>query len=91
MATLLFSGQADDMLTALEADPARALLVGRLHTALDLLEADPGDVRCRRRRFQGIGVWGIPVVVDEEEWLILWEPGEGGDAIVQAIAPAPSV
>ena len=89
MATLLFSAQADDMLAALEADPARALLVGGLHVALDLLEAEPGDVRCRRRRFQSIGVWGIPVVVDDEEWLILWEPGSGSDGIIQAITPAP--
>lgn len=89
MATLLFSAQSDNMLTALEADPDRALLVGRLHVALDLLEANPGDVRCRRRRFQSIGVWGIPVTVDDDEWLILWEPGEGSDVIIQVITPAP--
>lgn len=89
MATLLFSGQADDMLTSLEVDPARALLVGRLHSALDHLEADPGAAWCRRRRFQTLGVWGIPVAAEDEEWLILWEPAADGAVIVQAITPAP--
>lgn len=94
MAELLFSEQADAQLDELEADPARQLLVGRLHTALDQLERDPGAAECRRRRFPNIGVWGISVVADGDEWLILWEPGDAttttqDTVIVRAITPAP--
>jgi len=89
VATLLFSPQADDLLSALEADPAHALLVGRIHTALDLLETDPGDSGWRRRRFQNIGVWGIPIVAEDVEWLILWEPGEDDSVVMRSITPAP--
>lgn len=47
---LLFSEQADLMLTQLEADPSRTMRVGRIHVALDSLEVDPGAASCRRRR-----------------------------------------
>ena len=39
----------------LEETPSRHDLLGRINTALDMLEADPLDARCRRRRFQNIG------------------------------------
>lgn len=96
MAELLFSEQADDALTRLEADPSRALLTGRLHPALDLLEADPGSAACRRRRYALIDLWGMTVTADGEDLLILWEPGPGavpgtvpGTIVVHAITPAP--
>ena len=57
----------------MEADDGQRSCAGRLNTALDLLEVEPGDARNRRRRFSTIGLWGIPVVCDDEEWLILWE------------------
>jgi hypothetical protein len=57
--------------------------------ALDRLEADPGDVGNGRRRFHELGVWGIAVVVDDEEWLILWEPLDGDGVLVQHTTPAP--
>ena len=50
VAELLFSEQADLMLTQLEADPSRTMRVGRIHLALDSLEVDPGAASCRRRR-----------------------------------------
>lgn len=89
MATLVFSPEADDELTRLENDPGQDHLVARIHTALDVLEADPGDVRNRRRRFNTIGVWGIAIVAGDEEWLILWEPADGDDVVVHHIIPAP--
>lgn len=77
------------MLSVLEADPSQAGLAARLHHALDQLEADPRSADCRRRRYQNIDLWGIPVVDGNEEWLILWEPGDDDSVIVQAITPAP--
>ncbi len=73
MAILYFSDQANDLLDELEETPSRHDLLGRINTALDMLEADPLDARCRRRRFQNIGFWGIMVFHHEGDWLILWE------------------
>lgn len=89
MAELAFSPEADDLLTSMEDDPARRPCAGRLNSALDALEADPGDVRNRRRCFHTIGQWGIAVVCGEEEWLILWEPLEVDVVVVHHIVPAP--
>lgn len=89
MASLAFSPEADDQLNRLEADPARSRLAARINQALDHLEADPGDARNRRRRVNTLGVWGIAVVVDDDEWLILWEPLDGDEVLVHHITPAP--
>ncbi|MCJ7439560.1 MAG: hypothetical protein MUP97_17615 [Acidimicrobiia bacterium] len=89
MAEMLFSPEADDALDALERDPTSEHLAGRVHTALDRLEADPGAAQNRRRRFHTIGLWGVPVISGSDEWLILWEPDEHGDVIVHHIVPAP--
>lgn len=89
MPELVFSEQADEMLSELESDPTRALLVARIHSELDVLEADPGAAECRRRRFENIGLWGIPVAANDEDWLILWEPRSDDETLVAAITPAP--
>ncbi len=73
----------------MEDDPAQQRCATRLHTALDRLEADPGDAQNRRRRFHTLDLWGISVACGDDEWLILWEP-DGDDAvIVHHIVPAP--
>ncbi len=90
MVELIFGPQADDFLTDLEAkvDGHSQRLLGRLHTALDRLELNPGDETCRRRRLH-IGRherWAIPVVSDNEDWLILWKPGtQTGEVVVDVI------
>lgn len=89
MAELAFSPEADDLLTSIEADPARRPCAERLNAALDALEADPGAARNRRRRFKTIGLWGIAVVCEEEDWIILWEPREDDVVVVHHIVPAP--
>ena len=91
MTDLYFSEQANAVLEELERTPSRAHLLGRLNTALDMLEADPHDVRCRRRRFDTIGCWAITVISNEGDWLILWsEKNEHGtELIVRAITPDP--
>jgi hypothetical protein len=86
---LAFSPEADDVLTSMEADASRRHCAARLNSALDVLEADPGDARNRRRRFQTIGLWGIAVICNEEEWLILWEPLGDDTVVVHHIVPAP--
>lgn len=87
MATLLFAPEADKFLTELEATPTRVELLGKINTALDLLERDPSDIRCRRRRFSNIGCWAISLEAERTDWLILWEEDETGSVIVRAIVP----
>lgn len=89
MAELAFSPEADDVLTSMEADDGRRSCAARLNSALDLLEADPGDAHNRRRRFHRIGLWGIAVICGDDEWLILWEPLEDDVVMVHHIVPAP--
>lgn len=72
----------------MEADEGQAPCVARLNTALDLLEADPGDARNRRRRFNTLGLRGVAVVCGDDEWLILWEPQDADVVIVHHIVPA---
>lgn len=88
MAELVFSPEADEVLNRMEADETQRACAGRLNSALDILEADPGDTRNRRRRFQTIGLWGIPVVCGDDEWLILWEAQED-IVVVHHVVPAP--
>ncbi|HET6965294.1 MAG TPA: hypothetical protein VFH58_11015 [Acidimicrobiales bacterium] len=88
MAELVFSPEADEVLNRMEADETQRACAGRLNSALDILEADPGDARNRRRRFQTIGLWGIPVVCGDDEWLILWEAQED-IVVVHHVVPAP--
>lgn len=90
MAELAFSPEADEVLSRMEADERQRRCAARLNQALDLLEADPGEARNRRRRFNTIGLWGIPVVCGDDEWLILWEKQDDADVvIVHHIVPAP--
>lgn len=73
----------------MEADEGRRHCAARLHTALDLLEVDPGDVRNRRRRFNTVGLWGIAVLCGDDEWLVLWELRDDDVVVVHHIVPAP--
>ena len=61
MAELVFSPEADEVLNRMETDETQRVCAGRLNTALDILEADPGDARNRRRRFQRAGVPRWPI------------------------------
>jgi hypothetical protein len=88
VAELVFSPEADAVLTSIEADDSQRHCAARLNSALDLLEADPGGARNRRRRFNTIGLWGIAVTCGDDEWLILWEPRDDV-VMVHHIVPAP--
>ena len=88
MSELLFSTEADTTLSRMEADESQRHCAGRINTALDLLETDPGNERNRRRRFHTIGLWGIAVLCGDDEWLILWETHDD-NVVVRHIIPAP--
>jgi hypothetical protein len=89
VAELVFGHQADAFLTELVGDPARTNLLGRINSNLDVLEADPTDVQCRRHRFASLDIWGMSFVFDSEDWLITWRPGEGDEIIVHTISLSP--
>ncbi|HEX9353227.1 MAG TPA: hypothetical protein VF933_05360 [Streptosporangiaceae bacterium] len=55
-------------------------MLDALNDALDALEADPGDKRCRVRSFGG-GLWGIPVRGRDDDWLLIWEQDQEGTVI----------
>jgi hypothetical protein len=74
VATLHFSPAAERAYRLLDADPTAGELLDRVDRMLDLLEADPGDVRVRQRRFAKIGAWGIVVRDRHADLLIIWEP-----------------
>ena len=87
MAELLFEEHADAALSALESDPARARLLERINEVLDLLEADPGDRRVRRRRYHTVKCWGVPVSGDGEGWLLLWDFQAEGVIAIRYLGP----
>ncbi len=89
--TLRFSPEADDVLTSLETEDRTRICAGRINTALDKLEANPGASENRRRRFQALDLWAIPVLCGDNEWLILWNHSttEPDTVIVHHIVPAP--
>lgn len=70
MATLKFTPDAATAYANLD-NATTAPLLDAIDDALDLLEADPGDKRCRARAF-GDGLWGIPVRSRFDDWLIIW-------------------
>ncbi len=55
-----------------DSDSKAATLIEK---ALDLLESNPADSRCRvvsLRPRPGEQIWGIPLRAPSEDWLILW-------------------
>lgn len=56
-----------------DSDPDTA---DRIEVALDLLEADPSDPRCRAislRPRAGQQIWGIPIRTPTDDWIALWQ------------------
>jgi hypothetical protein len=71
MAEVKFSPQALQAYESLERAGAVDLL-DAIDDAADILEADPGDRRARRRSF-GDGRWGITVKDADDDWLLVWQ------------------
>ncbi|MFC0865391.1 hypothetical protein ACFHYQ_24155 [Sphaerimonospora cavernae] len=72
MVEIAFDPQPHEAYNSLEKSATGAHLLDAIDEALDLLEADPGDSRVRRRSFKD-GLWGIPLRDRTEDWLIIWE------------------
>jgi hypothetical protein len=87
VADLFFEERADAALSALEADPTRTGLLRRINEVLDLLETDPGDERVRRRRYQILDAWGVPVYGAGEDWLILWDFHDQDHVAIRYLGP----
>ena len=89
MPELWFSPSADRALDELERAATRSKLRDRVDAVLDALELDPGRAELRRHRFL-IGLWGVIVAGDGEEWIVLWEPHPSiDDAVtIHYIGPA---
>lgn len=88
-AAILFAPAVDKFLTELGATSTEGGPLGPINSALDLLESEPLDDRCRRRKFPNTGCWAISLEVDGTEWLVLWEADAKGTIIVRAIVPSP--
>jgi hypothetical protein len=78
-----------------ELDPIPSTVLDGLHDTnsavakaveegLDWLEADPIDVRAKRRQFTN-GMRAMSRIVRGEEWIILWEEDPPGTAVVRFI------
>lgn len=81
MASLKLTPEAGRAYDALDA-ASRAALLDAVDDALDLLEADPGDKRCRERAF-GDGLWGITVRDRTDDWLVVWEHDSEQDDLIR--------
>jgi hypothetical protein len=84
-----------------EIDPIPAVRLDSVHDAqpkvaaaleecLDWIEAEPVDVRARRRRFSN-GMWAIVRPVAGEEWLVLWEEDPPGQPVVRFLGETQSL
>jgi hypothetical protein len=58
---------------ALMDDRGRKVLADRVLAALRVLDAEPGDHRCRSRLFHPVVDWGMTVRTRDDDWLILWD------------------
>lgn len=65
-------------------------LADAVEEALDWIEADPVDVRARRRSFTN-GMWVIAVRAGGEDWTIVWEEETHGEPVVRLIAETTSI
>jgi hypothetical protein len=80
MATVELDVQPQQAYAELErAD--RTQLLDAIDDAIDVLETDPGDKRCRERSFRE-GRWGISVRGRSDDWLIIWERDQSDDDLI---------
>jgi hypothetical protein len=73
LATTIYTSDALDTLDRLWNDDTRTASL--VENALDVLESDPADPRCRAvslRPRPGEQIWGMPLRAPSEDWLILW-------------------
>ena len=57
---------------------------------LDWIEADPPDVRAKRRRFTN-GMWAIVREIDGSAWVVLWDEEVPSEPTVRHIGETASL
>lgn len=80
MTVVEFDQQPWDTYADLERTGASGLL-DAIDDAVDQLESDPGDKRCRQRSFGG-GLWGMMVRSRSDDRLIIWERDQDRDDLI---------
>lgn len=75
-------------LDTLDADPRRARLTARVNEILVALEEDPIPRWVRRRRMQSPPVWVVTISDGDEEWVLLWQALDEGDAHLVYLGPS---
>jgi hypothetical protein len=83
MSELIFSPEADEQLSQLQAESALTQLYERVNDALDGIEDDPAAAENRRRRYSVTksAMWGVPVHGAGEDWIVLWSESADGPYI----------
>lgn len=82
-----------DPIPAAELDglhDAQPKVAAALEECLDWIEAEPVDVRARRRRFSN-GMWAIVRTVAGGEWITLWEEDPPGQPVVRFLGETQSL
>lgn len=65
-------------------------LADRIEEALDWIEADPPDVRSKRRAFSN-GMWVISIHAAGEDWTVIWDEDQPGQPVVRLIAETTTI
>jgi len=86
--TLRLDPRPADALDALWARNEK--LAERIEEVLDWIEADPPDMRARRRLFTN-GMWVVSVSGGGEDWTVVWEEETPGEPYVRLIAETTSI
>jgi ParE toxin of type II toxin-antitoxin system, parDE len=86
-----FSPDAARILDELEKNPANDRIVDAIWDTIDLIREQPDSAQARRRALRtamGHSIWLVPVPImhDEDRWVILWQPRED-DALIAYIGP----
>lgn len=77
-----------DRLDSLHAQLPR--VAAAVEEVLDWIEAEPPDLRAKRRRFSN-GLWVVVRPVDGDEWIVLWEEDPPGQPVVRFIGESVSL
>lgn len=78
----------DETLTALWARNER--LAAAVEEVLDWIEADPPDVRAKRRSFTN-GMWVVGIRAGGEDWTVVWEEEVSDEPVIRLIAATTSI
>lgn len=84
---VMYFKEADAAVTAFAAAEPEDAVRANVLSALAAFEADPSDVRYRRRRYQTPPVFGFTIRTPLEEFLVLWGMVDKSTAHVYYFGP----